>query len=218
MQRLPYNFAKMHGVCLQAQEGGLLLLHLSGLKPPIYAEVLRFANAAFTLKELDSFAFEKALSQVYTHDTGAAQRFANDAGEAFSLENAMNSIAQADDLLAQEDDAPIIRLINALLMEALRDNASDIHFETFEKSLIVRFRIDGVLQEAVTLQPALAPLLVSRIKVMAKLDIAEKRLPQDGRISLRIGEREVDVRVSTMPTGNAERVVLRLLDRQARST
>ena len=122
---------------------------------------------------------------------------------------------ESDDLLEQEDDAPIIRLINALLTEAVKENASDIHIETFEKRLVVRYRLDGVLREVVEPKRALAPLLVSRIKVMAKLDIAEKRIPQDGRISIRIGGREIDLRVSTMPSSNGERVVMRLLDKQA---
>ncbi|MDN5561105.1 MAG: type II secretion system ATPase GspE, partial [Psychrobacter sp.] len=113
------------------------------------------------------------------------------------------------------DDAPIIRLINALLSEAIRLNASDIHIETFEKRLVVRFRVDGELKEIITPKRQLAPLLVSRIKVMAKLDIAEKRVPQDGRISLRLAGREVDVRVSTLPSSFGERVVMRLLDKQA---
>ena len=122
---------------------------------------------------------------------------------------------EVSDLLEQEDDAPIIRLINALLAEAIREDASDVHIETFEKDLSVRFRVDGVMREIVRPKRALAPLLVSRIKVMAKLDIAEKRVPQDGRIALRIGGREVDVRVSTLPSANGERVVLRILDKQA---
>jgi len=117
--------------------------------------------------------------------------------------------------LEQEDDAPIIRLINAILGEAINENASDIHIETFEKRLVIRFRVDGILREVVQPKRELAALLVSRIKVMAKLDIAEKRIPQDGRISLRVGGREVDIRVSTLPSANGERVVLRLLDKQA---
>ncbi len=117
--------------------------------------------------------------------------------------------------MEQEDDAPIIRLINAILGEAINENASDIHIETFEKRLVIRFRVDGILREVVQPKRELAALLVSRIKVMAKLDIAEKRIPQDGRISLRVGGREVDIRVSTLPSANGERVVLRLLDKQA---
>ena len=118
------------------------------------------------------------------------------------------ALPETEVLLEREDDAPIIRLINALLTQAVRENASDVHIETFEKVLQVRFRVDGVLREVVQPRRALAPLLVSRIKVMAKLDIAEKRIPQDGRIPLRIGGREIDLRVSTLPTGNGERVVL----------
>jgi general secretion pathway protein E len=119
------------------------------------------------------------------------------------------------DLLEQEDDAPIIRLINAILSEAIKAGASDIHLETFEKRLVVRFRVDGILREVIEPRRELAALLVSRVKVMARLDIAEKRVPQDGRISLKVGGREVDIRVSTLPSANGERVVLRLLDKQA---
>ncbi|MEL7400938.1 MAG: type II secretion system ATPase GspE, partial [Pseudomonadota bacterium] len=124
-------------------------------------------------------------------------------------------VPETEDLLEQEGDAPIIRLINALLTEAVKESASDIHVETYEKRLVVRFRVDGVLREVVQPKRALAALLISRIKVMAKLDIAEKRVPQDGRIALRIGGREVDVRVSTMPSQHGERIVMRLLDKQA---
>ena len=111
----------------------------------------------------------------------------------------MDALPTQGDLLDQDDDAPIIRLINSLLAEAVKVGASDIHVETYETRLIVRFRVDGVLREVVAPQRAIAPLLVSRIKVMARLDIAEKRLPQDGRISVRVGGKEVDVRVSTIP-------------------
>ena len=136
-------------------------------------------------------------------------------GDDMDLASLAERLPETEDLMEQEDDAPIIRLINAILSEAVKENASDIHVETFEKRLVVRFRIDGILREMVQPRRELAGLLVSRIKVMAKLDIAEKRVPQDGRISLRVGGREVDVRVSTLPSANGERVVLRLLDKQA---
>jgi general secretion pathway protein E len=109
----------------------------------------------------------------------------------------------------------VIRLIYALLTQSVKENASDIHIEPFENRLVIRFRVDGVLREVLQTKRAVAPLIVSRIKVMSRLDIAEKRLPQDGRISLRIAGRAVDVRVSTIPAGHGERVVLRLLDKQA---
>ena len=131
------------------------------------------------------------------------------------LAHLAQELPEQADLLESDDDAPIIRLINAVLTQAVKENASDIHIEPFENRLVVRFRVDGVLREVLQSKRAVAPLVVSRIKVMAKLDIAEKRLPQDGRISLRIAGRAVDVRVSTIPSGHGERVVLRLLDKQA---
>jgi general secretion pathway protein E len=118
-----------------------------------------------------------------------------------------------EDLLNEQSDAPVIRLINAVLSEALKEHASDIHIEVFEKTMSIRFRVDGVLRPVVQPNKKLAALLVSRIKIMARLDIAEKRLPQDGRITLKIGNRNVDVRVSTLPSQHGERVVLRLLDK-----
>src|SRR5690606_32633165 len=124
-------------------------------------------------------------------------------------------LPEPSDLMESDDDAPIIRLINAVLTSAVKENASDIHIEPYENRLVIRFRVDGVLREVLQSRRAVAPLVVSRIKVMSRLDIAEKRLPQDGRISLRVAGRAVDVRVSTMPSGHGERVVLRLLDKHA---
>ena len=155
------------------------------------------------------------MGATYARDASEARQMVEDLGDELDLASLADSVPETEDLLEQEDDAPIIRLINALLAEAIREGASDIHIETFERDLIVRFRVDGVMREVVRPKRALASLLVSRIKVMARLDIAEKRVPQDGRISLRVGGREVDIRVSTMPASNGERVVLRLLDKQA---
>lgn len=213
LARLPYSFAKKHALCLQPGAEGPVLLYKEGVSPLALAEARRFAGVPVSCEQVSKEKFEQVLAEAYQHDSGSAQKFADDVGDTLDLESIADSVD--GDLLAQEDDAPVIRLINALLMEALRENASDIHIETFEKALVVRMRIDGVLREALRLQPTLAPLLVSRIKVMAQLDIAEKRLPQDGRISLRVGGAEVDVRVSTMPAGAGERVVLRLLAKNA---
>jgi general secretion pathway protein E len=131
------------------------------------------------------------------------------------LAHLAQDLPEQADLLDSEDDAPIIRLINAVLTQAVKENASDIHIEPFENRLVIRFRVDGVLREVLQSRRAVAPLVVSRVKVMSRLDIAEKRLPQDGRISLKIAGRAVDVRVSTIPSGHGERVVLRILDKQA---
>jgi general secretion pathway protein E len=153
------------------------------------------------------------LQQAY--ESGAAMTMVEGLDEEDDLIAAAQQLPEPSDLIDSDDDAPIIRLINALLTQAVKDGASDIHIEPYENRLVVRFRIDGVLKEMLQSRRAVAPLIVSRIKVMSKLDIAEKRVPQDGRISLRIAGRAVDVRVSTIPSGHGERVVMRLLDKQA---
>ena len=127
----------------------------------------------------------------------------------------MQDLPPAEDLLDSGAQAPVIRMINALLLQALRERASDLHFEPYEGRSVVRFRVDGVLHDVIEPPRALHAALVSRLKIMASLDIAEKRLPQDGRIALKLGDKQVDVRVSTLPTGPGERVVLRLLDKDS---
>lgn len=215
-QPLPYGFARRHGVVVvpEADSAGSSLLYLDGLSLEILAEVRRVSNGPLQPRQVDRATFDKALSENYQNDSDAAMQMIEDLGEEVDLSSLAESIQETGDLLEQDDDAPIIRLINSLLTEAVKVGASDIHVETYETRLIVRFRVDGVLREIVSPRRALAPLLVSRIKVMAKLDIAEKRLPQDGRISVRVGGKEVDVRVSTIPASNGERVVMRLLDKQ----
>ena len=211
MRRLPFVFARRHGVLL----AGHGVQARSGASLNAVQEAQRFAGQTLALQWLSPEAFEQALSDAYQHDSSAAMQMVEDLGSDMDLVSLADQVHETEDLLEQEDDAPIIRLINAILGEAIKENASDIHVETFEKRLVIRFRIDGILREMVQPKRELATLLVSRIKVMAKLDIAEKRVPQDGRISLRVGGREVDIRVSTLPSANGERVVLRLLDKQA---
>jgi general secretion pathway protein E len=211
LRRLPFTFAKRHGV-LQGPYG---LQARSGASLNAVQEAQRYIGALLPLQWLSLPEFDQALSDAYQHDSSAAMQMVEDLGSDMDLASLAEQIEQTEDLLEQEDDAPIIRLINAILGEAIKENASDIHVETFEKRLVIRFRIDGILREMVQPKRELAALLVSRIKVMAKLDIAEKRVPQDGRISLRVGGREVDIRVSTLPSANGERVVMRLLDKQA---
>lgn len=214
LRRLPFGFAKRHGVLL-LDGPEPCLAHRPGVELVALAEARRFAGRGVPLRPLSADAFEQALAQAYQHDSSGAMQLAEDLGGSLDLAALAEQIPETEDLLEQEDDAPIIRLINAILGEAIKENASDIHLETFEKRLVVRFRVDGILREVLEPKRELAALLVSRIKVMARLDIAEKRIPQDGRISLRVAGREVDVRVSTLPSANGERVVLRLLDKQA---
>ncbi len=214
--RLPFAFAKRFGVVV-VEEGdtGLKVLYRPGLDLQAMAEVRRFLGRPVSWEKVAAEDFESLLQHTYEKGPNDAMQAMGELGDELDLKHLAQSLPEPEDLMESEDDAPIIRLINALLTEAIREGASDIHIEPFEQHLAVRFRVDGVLREVLRPQRKMAPLLVSRIKVMAKLDIAEKRLPQDGRISLRIAGRPVDVRVSTLPSGHGERVVLRLLDKQA---
>lgn len=214
-RRLPFAFARRHGVILLERPDGVRLCAREGAPLTALQEAQRIAGGPLAMQWLAQEEFEQALSAAYQHDSSAAMLMVEGLGDEMDLHSLADQIQETEDLLEQEDDAPIIRLINAILGEAIKENASDIHVETFEKRLVIRFRIDGILREVVQPKRELAALLVSRIKVMARLDIAEKRIPQDGRISLRVGGREVDIRVSTLPSANGERVVLRLLDKQA---
>ncbi|MBZ9613029.1 type II secretion system ATPase GspE [Rheinheimera maricola] len=211
--RLPFGFAKRHGVLLQQQPHGWQLYIHTGTAPAAVLEVRRMLAEPFQMQRLSATEFEAMLEASYQRDSSEAQQLMEDIGNEVNLASLADDIQESEDLLENEDDAPIIKLINAMLGEAIKLGASDIHVETFEKALIVRFRVDGILREVLRPNRRLSSLLVSRIKVMARLDIAEKRVPQDGRISLRIAGRAVDVRVSTMPSSHGERVVMRLLDK-----
>jgi len=214
-QTLPYAFAKRHGVLIgQIEEDQVQLLHRPDFSPEILAEVGRITGRKLSLSPASSEQFDALLAQTYERGSDQAIAMMEGVGEELDLDQLAETL-EPEDLLEAEDDAPIIRLINAMLTEAIKINASDIHIEPFENRMRVRFRVDGMLREILRPPGNIAPLVISRIKVMAKLDIAEKRLPQDGRISLRVAGRAVDVRVSTLPSGYGERVVLRLLDKQA---
>jgi len=154
-----------------------------------------------------------SLNQVFDMSSASAEQMLEDLSETDELSREIEEIG---DLLESEDDAPVIRLVNTLISQAMKDRASDIHIEPFEKEVMVRFRIDGVLHTIVQPPKSVQAAMISRIKVMGGLDIAEKRHPQDGRIRIRIAGRDVDVRVSILPTAFGERVVMRLLDRSSK--
>ncbi|WP_455206297.1 type II secretion system ATPase GspE [Kaarinaea lacus] len=213
---LPFAFAKRNGVFVKEVHGGeAVVLSRPDVSHLIVAELRRYLGMPVRLEMTTPDEFDAQLQRAYEEGSGEAMQMMDDLDEDADLFSVANQLPEPEDLLESEDDAPIIRLINALFTQAIKENASDIHIEPFESKLMVRFRVDGVLREVLSPRRVLAPLIVSRIKVMAKLDIAEKRLPQDGRISLLVAGRAVDVRVSTIPTGQGERVVLRLLDKQA---
>ncbi|WP_298743162.1 type II secretion system ATPase GspE [uncultured Brevundimonas sp.] len=208
---LPYGFAKRHGVIL-LEAGDIALVGLrEGADPAALVETRRALGRPLRVERLAQADFDRRLSQVYAGDHLSAAD--GDLDMPSRLDSLIDDIPAAADLLDTADDAPVIRLINGIIAEAVRAGASDIHLEPFETALTVRMRIDGVLREALALNPRITPLLVSRIKVMARLDIAEKRVPQDGRIPLALGGKTLDVRVSTLPSRAGERVVLRILDK-----
>ncbi|NRA61277.1 MAG: Flp pilus assembly complex ATPase component TadA [Psychrobium sp.] len=211
--RLSFAFAKRHGVLFMVKEQLDVLVHHQTTTVASLIEARRCAQRPLILECVEDSEFERLLTIAYQHNSSETQQLVEDLGNDVDLFTLADELTETQDLLESEDDAPIIRLINATLSEAIKEGASDVHIETFEKNLTIRFRVDGILREVLKPNRKLASLLVSRIKVMARLDIAEKRVPQDGRISLSIAGRGVDVRVSTMPSSHGERVVLRLLDK-----
>jgi len=215
-RRLPFTFAKKHGLLVASSDGpALKLIVRDGFDRRAIAEARRHLGRPLVFETVDENRFEALLQAGYASGENAAAEAAEGLEEDTDLTHLADELPEPSDLMESEDDAPIIKLINAVLTQAVRENASDIHVEPFENRLVIRFRVHGVLREVLQSKRALAAVVVSRIKVMSKLDIAEKRLPQDGRISLRIAGRPVDVRVSTLPSGHGERVVMRLLDKQA---
>jgi general secretion pathway protein E len=214
-RRPAFAFAKRHGVLVKrVVEGVAECVCRENATPMAIAEVRRYMRVPLTITRVPEAEFDNLLRLAYEGGSYTMQAVEG-LDEATDLAHLAQDLPENVDLLDSDDDAPIIRLINAVLTQAVRENASDIHVEPFENRLVVRFRVDGILREVLQSKRAVAPLVVSRLKVMSKLDIAEKRLPQDGRISLRIAGRAVDIRVSTIPSGHGERVVLRILDKQA---
>ena len=214
-KRLNYSFAKEKGLVLFSDGDAIVLGVKPGADPMALLEARRVARRPFELRSIDSGDFERILSDVYGSDGIDTTDLDDSIEDGDDLSSLAAGINESSDLLDTTDDAPIIRLINGLIAEAVRTKASDIHIEPYEDRLSVRLRIDGVMREVLSPSRKVAPLLVSRIKVMARLDIAEKRVPQDGRVSLSLGQRAIDVRVSTLPSRFGERVVMRLLDKEA---
>lgn len=213
---IPYSFAKKHNVLVHLQDDdSASVTCIDTPKLAVLAELKRRFNVKLLLQKVTASEFDDLLRGAYDKGGSQATKLMDDMDDGLDLERLAEEMPQTTDLLEADDDAPIIRLINALLTQAIRENASDIHLEAFEEESVVRFRVDGVLRDILSPRRELHGALVSRIKVMSKLDIAEKRLPQDGRMSLRVAEHPVDVRVSTLPTQHGERVVLRLLDKQS---
>src|SRR6195952_3655329 len=210
---LPYAFARGQQLLLEEADDGAYTLWMPQAPPrSAVGEVMR----KYTIKTFEALPpgqLAQRISAAYAQGESNAAAVVSEVQGDADLSRMMQELPAVEDLLESAGDAPIIRMLNALLTQAARDGASDIHIEPYERTSSVRFRIDGTLREVVQPNRALHAALISRLKIMADLDIAEKRLPQDGRISLRIGGRAIDVRVSTLPSAHGERAVLRLLDK-----
>ncbi len=209
---LPYAFSRGSQLLLEEDGDTLTLWHAGTAPGSAWGEVMRKFPVR-SVQQLDPPALAQRISAAYAQGESSAATVVSEVQNDADLSRIMQELPAVEDLLETSDDAPIIRMLNALLTQAARDGASDIHVEPYERHSSVRFRVDGTLREVVQPHRALHAALISRLKIMAELDIAEKRLPQDGRISLRIGTRAVDVRVSTLPSAHGERAVLRLLDK-----
>ena len=211
--RISYVFARRYGVIVMEDDNGeFVLAKRSDTSLDALLEARRAVGKPLKIAKISALQFNNKLAKIYAHaDLSSSAEDAMD--EPQDLHSLADNLPHTSDLLDASDDAPVIRLINGVLQEAIRSRASDIHVEPYQGKLSVRFRIDGTLRETLTLPTRLSSVLASRIKVMAQLDIAKKRIPQDGRFSLNLGQRAVDVRVSTLPSTYGERVVMRLLEK-----
>jgi general secretion pathway protein E len=216
VERVPITFAKDHGVLPLGRErsGAIRIAVTDPLNTtPLDDLRLLFDGAELQLELVNQRTILGAINEVYDRGPGLTDALAEDAAEDLSV-LATEISQEPQDLIEAEDDAPIIKLVNSLLHNAVKERASDVHLEPFEREIRVRFRIDDILYEPIKPLPrALHASIVSRIKIMGALNIAEKRLPQDGRIRLKIAGRDYDVRLSTLPVAYGERVVMRLLPR-----
>jgi general secretion pathway protein E len=214
--RIPYAFVKANGVVITRMENDFAEVAVRpGARAEAFTELRRVLNVPLRARRISIHEFDELVSDLYNGTSLREAIPVDDLTQDIDLSRLLQELPKVEDLLESQEDAPVIRLINALFTQALRSAASDIHIEPYETRSVVRLRIDGTLRDLIEPARALHAALISRIKIMAHLDIAEKRLPQDGRITLRIAGRPVDVRVSTIPTAHGERAVLRLLDKQA---
>jgi len=211
---LPYDFVKENEVIVSRTDNGYVATSPKELSIILYQEIRRYLDSSFKFELCDSKKFNEILTNSFAsshHNNDISEELSDE----FDLQDFAGSISATEDLLSGNNDAPIIKLINGIISQAIKSRASDIHFEPYESHIKIRFRIDGILKEIIKQDSKIASLLISRIKIISGLDISERRLPQDGRVSLSLGDKNVDVRVSTLPSSYGERIVLRILDKQA---
>jgi general secretion pathway protein E len=213
---LSYSYAKRHGVLISGIQNQMVKINYRpDCSPYTLIELRRYLMLPLYFEEISAEYFTNLLTRKYELKSIASSAVAENLSEDIDLQQVLKNIPKSEDLLDENNNAPVIMLVNALMREAIKKSASDIHFETFEKSLDIRFRIDGVLHTILEISHSLAAMVISRIKIMAKLNISEKRLPQDGRMTVNIGGRTIDIRVSVIPVNHGERAVLRLFNKNA---
>jgi len=211
---LPYDFVKENDVLAFSDGDSFSVLSPNNLSDDIYHEIQRFLKSNFSFSLCKSDYFNDLLTSSFSINKDSTL-LSEELTDEFDLQSFAGSISATEDLLSGSNDTPIIKLINGIISQAVKNRASDIHFEPYEDTLIVRFRVDGILKEILKQDSKISSVLISRIKIISGLDISERRLPQDGRVSLSLGDKDIDVRVSTLPSSYGERIVLRLLDKQA---
>ena len=211
---LPYDFVKENDVLAFNDGNSFTVISPNNLSNDIYHEIQRFLKSNFTFSLCNATYFNDLLTNSFSINKDSTE-LSEELTDEFDLKSFAGSISATEDLLSGSNDTPIIKLINGIIRQKEKNRASDIHFEPYEESLIVRFRVDGILKEILKHDSKISSVLISRIKIISGLDISERRLPQDGRVSLSLGDKNIDVRVSTLPSSYGERVVLRLLDKQA---
>jgi general secretion pathway protein E len=217
--RVPIDLCRSHQCCIDQDEQGNFRLIISVETPPIVVDsIRRLMGVALPSVTIDVESIRKRIDQGYEyHRTNGALSETQSSGLATPDEQAVLSASdEADDLLQDQSKTPVVELVNRILFRAVQQQASDIHFQPREDALIVRMRLDGVLLDVQHVPKSLQEEVLTRIKVAGRMDIAEKRLPQDGRATVRVGSRIIDLRIASMPSSHGERVVVRLLDKSAR--
>ena len=210
---LDYNYSKDHQIILSKNKESSILFYTEDAELSLIAYIQKKYDDSFALSKLEFSDFNKKLSDIFTENSSNSSDLVQGVDESIDLDTLASDLPKTEDLLDDSNEAPVIKLINAVLAEAIKDGASDIHIEPYEEYLSIRFRVDGILKEKLKPSSRVSSLLNARIKIMSNLDIAERRVPQDGRMSLKLGEKWVDIRVSTLPSSYGERIVLRLLDK-----
>ena len=211
---LPYDFVRENEVIASFNSNGYEILSPNKITADLYHEIQRYLKSSFIFTICDPDTFNELLTSCFSINSDSSD-ISEELSDEFDLQTFAGSITATEDLLSGSTDTPIIKLINGIISQAVKSRASDIHFEPYEDNLIVRFRVDGILKEILSQDSKISSVLISRIKIISGLDISERRLPQDGRVSLSLGDKSIDVRVSTLPSSYGERVVLRLLDKQS---